>query len=319
MQQQVLDLIDRQLDGWKTVSDNYAALSSVRLRGFELNERSEVVMQYNPERRRSSGAKVDATSLKERKCFLCGEHQPVEQEAIEWCGRYKIQVNPYPIFPCHLTISDMTHTPQAIMGRRIDDMLNLAGELTEFVLFYNGPRCGASAPDHMHFQAGNKGFMPLCDEVMDQSLWTPEQQLLTSKEGFLGYTGALGRNLFFIKASERVVASILFAKLQLAMLMASEDYDNEPMQNVLAWRDDASGDYCIVVFPRSKHRPECYGEDEGHMLISPASVDMGGVWAIAVEKDYDTITVEQVRAIYSELCLDNAGMVKIIENLIQQD
>lgn len=315
MQQQVLDLIDRQLDEWKTVSDNYAALSSVRMRGFELNERSEVVLQYNPERKRSSGAKMDAESIKARKCFLCSENQPVEQEAIEWEGRYKIQVNPYPIFPSHLTISALEHTPQEV-GRRIDDMLNLAHELNEFVLFYNGPRCGASAPDHMHFQAGNKGFMPLCDEVMDQSLWTPEHILLSSKEGFLGYTEHLGRNLFFIKASERVVASILFARLQLAMLMASGNVDEEPMQNILCWHE---GDYCIVVFPRAKHRPDCYGEGEGQFLISPASVDMGGVWAVPVEKDYEAITVELVQAIYDELCLDNAGMARIIEFLLQQD
>lgn len=319
MQQQVLDLIDRQLDNWKTVTDNYAALGRVSLRGFQLNERSEVVLQYNPERKRSSGAKMDAASIKARKCFLCSENQPLEQETIEWEGRYKIQVNPYPIFPSHLTISAMEHTPQSIEGRRIDDMLNLAHELSEFVLFYNGPRCGASAPDHMHFQAGNKGFMPLCDEVMDPSLWTPEHQLLSSKEGFLGYTSALGRNLFFIKASERVVASILFAKLQLAMLLASEDYDNEPMQNVLCWSADEDGDYCVVVFPRSKHRPDCYGDGDGQMLISPASVDMGGVWAVPVEKDYNAITVGQVQAIYDELCMDNAGMVKIIETLIHQD
>ena len=319
MQQQVLDLIDRQLTEWNMVRDNYAALSSVRMRGFELNDRCEVVMQYNPERKRSSGAKVDAASLKARKCFLCSENQPVEQEAIEWEGRYKIQVNPYPIFPSHLTISALEHTPQSVSGPRIDDMLNLAGELTEFVLFYNGPRCGASAPDHMHLQAGNKGFMPLCDEVMDMMLWPMEQRLLDSKEGFLGFTSALGRNLFFIKASERVVASLLFAKLQLAMLLASDNLDEEPMQNILCWKADYDGDYCIVVFPRSKHRPDCYGEGEGQFLISPASVDMGGVWAIPVEKDFDAITVEQVQAIYDELCLDNAGMVRIIEILLQQN
>lgn len=315
MLQRVNDLIDRQLSDWGTARDNYAALGRVRLRGFELNERSEVVLQFNPERKRSSGARVDAASLAARKCFLCGENQPAEQEKIEWEGRYKIQVNPYPIFPSHLTISAIEHTPQEV-GRRIDDMLDLARELSDFVLFYNGPRCGASAPDHMHFQAGNKGFMPLCDEVMDESLWTMEQRLLDSKEGFLGFTGQLGRNLFFIKASERVVASLLYARLQLAMLMASDNPAEEPMQNILCWYED--GNYCVVVFPRAKHRPDCYGEGEGQFLISPASVDMGGVWAVPVEKDYETITVEQVQAIYDELCLDNAGMARIIELLIQQ-
>lgn len=317
MQQQVHDLIDRQLRDWDTARENYAALGRVRLHDFEIAGRSVVVMQYNPERKRSSGASVDAASLMARPCFLCKEHQPVEQETIEWEGRYKIQVNPYPIFPDHLTISALEHTPQSIAGRRIDDMLNLARLLDDFVLFYNGPRCGASAPDHMHFQAGNKGFMPLCDEVMDESLWTPEQLLLTSKEGFLGFTDQLGRNLFFIKASERVVASLLFARLQLAMIVASGNADDEPMMNVLCWWEQ--GNYCIVVFPRRKHRPECYGEGDGQMLVSPASVDMGGVWAIPVEKDFEDITGDQVQGIYDELCMDGAGMVKIIETLIQID
>lgn len=316
MQQQVHDLIDRQLRDWSTAQENYAALGRVSLRGFEIAGRSVVVMQCNPERRRSSGASIDAASLKARPCFLCKEHQPVEQETIEWEGRYKIQVNPYPIFPDHLTISALEHTPQSIAGSRIDDMLNLARMLDDFVLFYNGPRCGASAPDHMHFQAGNKGFMPLCDEVMDDMLWTPEHLLLTSKEGFLGFTDQLGRNLFMIKASERVVASLLFARLQLAMILASGEND-EPMQNVLCWWDDATSNYHIVVFPRSKHRPQCYGEGEGQMLISPASVDMGGVWAIAREQDFEKITDEQVQAIYDELCLDGEGMVKIIDILLK--
>ncbi len=318
MLNRVNDLIDRQLSDWATARENYAALGRVRLRGFNLNPRSEVVLQYNPERRRSSGARVDAASLAARKCFLCSEHQPVEQETIEWMGSrtYKIQVNPYPIFPSHLTISDTGHTPQSIGGRRIDDMLNLAAQLTDFVLFYNGPRCGASAPDHMHFQAGNKGFMPLCDEVTDATLWTDDHLLLSSKEGFLGYTGELGRNLFLIRASERVVASLLFARLQLAMLLAGTEPDEEPMQNVLCWHEQ--GYYHIVVFPRAKHRPSCYGEDEGHMLISPASVDMGGVWAIAVEKDFDALTVEQVQAIYDELCLDTPAMARIIDQLMRQ-
>lgn len=317
MLQSVNDLIDRQLSDWATASYNYAALSRVRLRGFQLNAHSEVVLQYNPARKCSSSARVDAASIAARKCFLCKEHQPIEQESILWNGRYKIQVNPFPIFPCHLTISDVVHTRQCVMGRRIDDMLNLARELNDFVVFYNGPRCGASAPDHMHFQAGNKGFMPLCDEVLDEGLWTAEHRLLDSKQGFVGFTGALGRNLFFIRSSERVVASLLFARLQLAMLQASDDSGEEPMQDVLCWHDE--GLFFVVVFPRSKHRPQCYGEGEGRLLVSPASVDLGGVWAVPIEKDFDSITVEQVQAIYNEVCLDSMAMARIIDNLIKQN
>ena len=145
-------LITRQMRDWDVAGANYAALSHVATRTLQLDE-ATITLQFNPERRRSSAAAIDKKSLARRQCFLCTENQPARQKAILWGDHYKIQVNPYPIFKRHLTIADLRHMPQRIADR-VGDMLQLAKDLPDFVVFYNGPQCGASAPDHAHFQAG---------------------------------------------------------------------------------------------------------------------------------------------------------------------
>ena len=200
-------LISRQLLNWPLVARNYAALEHVSTRTLAVGG-SRVVLQFNPERIRSSAASVDVASLKARKCFLCSENQPREQEMIDWHGLYKIQVNPYPIFPRHLTIACLRHTPQLIAGR-IGHMLRLAADLPKFVLFYNGPRCGASAPDHMHFQAGNKGFMPLVDEAAD----APRHRVTELADCTLDLVDTLGRRFFIIDSGSVESAEAVFGQI----------------------------------------------------------------------------------------------------------
>lgn len=159
MNQTIHNLLTGQLASWETARNNYAALSGVRVKELNVNGIPYKV-QFNPARIVSSGAKVDAKSIQERKCFLCPANLPPVQKGIPFGGHYHILVNPFPIFPRHLTIPELAHTPQRIASR-FTDMLELAEALTEYTIFYNGPRCGASAPDHAHFQAGNKGFMPI--------------------------------------------------------------------------------------------------------------------------------------------------------------
>lgn len=309
-------LIERQLRDWDTVRSNYDALSRVHTRQLTIGDNATIVLQFNPERIRSSAAKVDAASLKARKCFLCTENQPAEQERIEWGeGRYKIQVNPYPIFPRHLTIAAMRHTPQSMLDlTRYTDMLALARALPRFVTFYNGPKCGASAPDHMHFQAGNKGFMPLCDEVLDPGLWI-DNRVEMHEDDFIGFNLTLGRPFFMIQTASSTLAGIWFGRLQMAMVKASGRAE-EPMQNILTWWDADEGLYRTIVFPRRKHRPSNYGEGKGQFLLSPASVDMGGVWAVPVEKDYLALTATDVQQMLNELCADTREMTHIIDNFL---
>lgn len=159
MNQTIHHLLTGQLASWETARNNYAALSGVRVKELNVNGIPYKV-QFNPARIVSSGAKVDAKSILERKCFLCPANLPPVQKGIPFGGHYNILVNPFPIFPRHLTVPELAHTPQRI-ATRFTDMLELAEALTDYTIFYNGPKCGASAPDHAHFQAGNKGFMPI--------------------------------------------------------------------------------------------------------------------------------------------------------------
>ena len=296
-------LITRQLRDWDLAGANYEALAGVATRSLSLGE-ATVTLQFNPERRRSSAAVIDRRSLARRKCFLCTEYQPAKQKAVLWGERYKIQVNPYPIFKRHLTIADLHHVPQRLADR-ISDMLMLAQSLPDFVVFYNGPRCGASAPDHMHFQAGAKGEMPLCDEMAHATT----HLLADSDEGFIGYVDQLGRNLFTIETSSQRAAERY--ALRLLDLLPVAQGDEEPMVNVLCWWNTTDRLWHLVVFPRRKHRPACYGEGEGKLLLSPASVDMGGLWAVPERKDFDALTPRMVQALYDELCMSRKELAPV--------
>ncbi|MDR4988526.1 MAG: DUF4922 domain-containing protein, partial [Bacteroidales bacterium] len=164
LQERVYEMLKQQQQDWDLAEKNYRGLQKVKKRFVRLGEGVEVGVQFNPERIYSSAAKVDDKSISRRKCFLCRAHLPEQQTWVEFESEYLILVNPFPIFPLHLTIPIVDHKEQRI-GGRMTDMLKLARVLKDFVVFYNGPRCGASAPDHFHFQAGNKGFMPVEDDA----------------------------------------------------------------------------------------------------------------------------------------------------------
>ena len=302
-------LISRQLRDWDVAGANYAALASAVTRTLSLGE-SVVTLQFNPERRRSSSAVIDQKSLANRHGFLCREYQPAKQKAVLWGERYKIQVNPYPIFKRHLTIADLSHEPQRIAGR-VGDMLKLAKALPEFVVFYNGPRCGASAPDHAHFQAGAKGEMPLCDEMAHATT----HLLADGDEGFIGYVDMLGRSLFTIETSTQRAAERYALRL-LGLLPVPEGAD-EPMVNALCWWNKTDRLWHLVVFPRRKHRPACYGEGEGRLLLSPGAVDMGGLWAVPELKDFEALTPEMIQSLYDELCMTRKELSLVITGFSQ--
>ena len=254
----------------------------------------------------SSAAKVDAKSLKERKCFLCEANRPAVQEGLAW-EDYTVLINPFPIFPRHLTIPCNAHTDQLISGR-IGDMMSIATLLPEYILFYNGPKCGASAPDHMHFQAGNKGFM-----TYDADLAKGDATLVKEIEGAkLEYVKGLGRVSMVITATNKEAGEALFNDLFAAL--PQKEGETEPMLNILCWAD---GDkWVIAVFPRKQHRPTCYSaEGDANILISPASVDMGGVFITPLEKDFEKITAEDVQMILDEVCFSEGDAEKLITTL----
>ncbi len=299
-------LLKNQLAVWDTAKGNYAALSSVKVKELSIGG-ATIKVQFNPARITSSAAKVDPKSLKERKCFLCEANRPAVQEGIAWGDKYTVLINPFPIFPKHLTIPSNDHVDQLIMGR-MADMMNIAKDLDEYTLFYNGPKCGASAPDHMHFQAGNKGFLTIEKDIFKGA----KTEIESVGDGTLSRVSGLSHSLLLIETTNVEDGVNLFNKLYSALDIP--EGEKEPMLNILCWYAD--GKWYVVIYPRKKHRPACYSaEGDANILLSPASVDMGGVFITPLEKDFNKISETDVKIILDEVCLSNDEVDCIINRL----
>jgi ATP adenylyltransferase/5',5'''-P-1,P-4-tetraphosphate phosphorylase II len=271
LKDKVNQLFEEQLATWELAKTNYKALEQVKVKTLVANGR-EYKVQFNPARIASSAAKVDANFIRERKCFLCEENRPTEQKGIPFDGRYTIIINPYPIFPQHLTIPLLEHTPQLIASR-YGDMLDLAQQLDDYVVFYNGPKCGASAPDHFHFQAGKKGFLPI-EKDKD---WNNSIRIVSENK-----------------------KEMLDSFQQIYDSLPLQPADDEPMMNILTWFEN--GIWTTCLFSRKKHRPSCFtAEGEANLIITPASVELGGIFITPLEKDFIKITAEDIAAILNEI------------------
>jgi ATP adenylyltransferase/5',5'''-P-1,P-4-tetraphosphate phosphorylase II len=266
-------LLNEQTQTWELAFKNYQGLKNVKIKEFKLDGGSSIKVQFNPERITSSTAKVDAKSIQQRPCFLCNENRPKEQKGLEFNNDYLILVNPFPIFSKHLTIIHKKHTDQLI-EKHFDTMLSLAKELSDFTIFYNGPKCGASAPDHFHFQAGIKDFLPIEDDYRSKDFIkllteTVEIQLFT----WINYN----RQIITLESSSENGLGRIFQKLINLLKKEHLTGEPEPMLNILAYFENER--YIVHVFPRILHRPDCYfAEREAQILLSPASVDLGGVF-----------------------------------------
>ena len=309
MNQTIQNLITEQLTSWETARNNYEALSTVKVK--ELNVKGvPYKVQFNPARIVSSGAKVDAKTIQERKCFLCPANLPPVQKGVPFKEHYNILVNPFPIFPRHLTIPEQAHVDQRIASR-MEDMLDLAQALTDYVIFYNGPKCGASAPDHAHFQAGNKGFLPIEKDWRNQLA----EKVADYQNATLWYMNDAPRATLVIESSSKEDATHLFEIIYRSLEV--KPGEEEPMMNVLALYEDEK--WVVFVFPREKHRPACYtAEGEANLLSSPASVDLGGVFITPVEKDFLKITAEDIAQILSEVCVDEQAFEQIRKRIQEQ-
>lgn len=304
---EVDSLFKDQCENWTLARDNFSALKTVENKIFE-SANLNFIVQFNPSRIRSSAAKVDAKSIQERKCFLCIPHLPAEQKGVkvskdgnEFEHNYMILVNPFPIFDKHLTIPDTDHTDQRIR-ERVGDMLSLANKLTDYVLFYNGPKCGASAPDHMHFQAGNKGFMPLerdfdaLNDGLEVLLKEKDEVKITTLTGIPART-------FIFRSESREAINRQFKEFYDSFAAMVPD-EAEPMMNILAMKKGK--EYILIVFPRKLHRPsQFFAEGDDNLLISPASVDLGGVFITPQEKDFKKIKLSDINDIIRQITINN--------------
>ena len=285
-------LLERDLQHWPTAQRNYEALTRVQLRTVSFGDFS-IVVQFNPARIVSTGARTDAASIHRRPCFLCAQNRPKEQGALPFGEHYQLLVNPYPIFRRHYTIVERTHTPQAIRGR-FGDYLELTRQLTGLTTLYNGPRCGASAPDHLHFQAVTRGQMPL-DAELDTLTARHGQTLRSTPDATLQHVLGCLRPFFVIRATTADAATHCFDRLSHALPLPAPG--EEPMMNLFA-RYDNSG-WTIVIIPRRRHRPWEPGEG---ILTAPGAADMGGLFISVRPEDFEITHEETLRKVYAAVC-----------------
>ncbi len=297
-EQVMTQFAEDQKQSWPLAAANYTGLASVEEKQFNFGG-FVVKVQFNPERIRSSAAKVDTASITARKCFLCDENRPVEQKAIGCGDRFQILVNPFPIFHRHFTVSSLAHTDQ-LFFENIAEMLQIAKKMEGFTVFYNGPECGASAPDHLHFQAGENGFMPV--EAEFQTLVTDKNNLLfeTGSTKIWAFENYL-RRMISIETTdfEEAVQAIQFFT---AKFHEFQPEKKEPMLNVLCYFSDAK--WTVHLFPRKLHRPsQFFAEGEEQILLSPASVDFGGIFITPRKEDFDKITAADIADIFEQVTI----------------
>ena len=296
------NLFDRQLAAWPEAARRYRDLQNIETKEIDLGG-MPVRIQFNPARAVSTLARTDAAAIKARPCFLCRDNRPAQQEALPFEGcdgrRYEVLVNPFPIFPEHYTVPAVEHTPQRITGR-FPDMLRLAEAFPDMVVFYNGPESGASAPDHFHFQMGCRGFLPVethFDRLRPVTVMRPGR-------ASIAVTSAYISGLPVITAPDGASATAAFL-LVLRSLPVSPA-TGEPQLNILCWRETSayggSGAlFRTLVIPRKAHRPSCYFAPEDRAVrISPASVDLGGVFIVPVEADFRRVNAQVLRDIIEE-------------------
>jgi len=292
-------LFEQQRATWPALAEGEASLCSLQTRTLECDG-ARVIVQANPGRRRSTHAKVDATSIAQRACFLCPQNMPAEERGIA-VGELVVLPNPFPILPRHVTIPAREHTLQRLAGR-VGALLELAAAAgPELAVFYNGPKCGASAPDHFHFQACTAAGLPVFDEWSDGA--GRERRGRT----------AFGRSMLLVAGTQvaDVEADLAPALDQLARESAA---DEEPMVNLLATH--RGGRLMAALFPRAAHRPSCYfAEVETSLAISPAALEMAGVLVVAEPEQLDRVDATAARHIYEEVSIAPERFDRLLKTL----
>jgi len=305
-----LELLSEQKKAWQDLREGYELLKDVKERDLPCKGFS-VRLQYNPGRIKSSMADVGEKNVRERRCFLCLDHLPEGQKEILYRSDYLILCNPMPVFSSHFTVSHLDHRRQAI-AEHIDTFLQLMADFgSGWTVLYNGPTCGASAPDHLHFQAAPSGQMPIEKEIRGEKRLT----LMTQVYGILLYqVRDLGREVIILEGDEPMaVGSALkgFLKALKKVLLI----DEEPMVNIAGFYKERK--WHLVIFPRRKHRPDAFfrkGDDR--VVVSPGVIDMEGVLITPVEKDFERLDAASVEDLYKEVSLEGETVQRAIAAIV---
>jgi hypothetical protein len=290
-------LLEQQKGAWEMLRNGYDTLRTVRTRVFDFGD-FHIKVQFNPGRLISTVAEVDAASIKARKCFLCIENLPPDQRGIPYDGGFLVLCNPFPIFPEHFTISSVRHTPQLIHDS-FAALLNLTRDLgSRYTVLYNGPKCGASAPDHLHFQAGNRDYLPIDAEY--ETLTRTHARPLLEFGSFRAYgIEKYLRHTITFESSDASLLQRAFGSLY-EVLHEGGPAGEEPMLNILGFYTNR--EWRIHAFPRAKHRPSFYFKDgDEKLLFSPAAVELGGICTTPREQDFEKVTREHIVEMFHEV------------------
>ena len=297
---------NRQMEKWADARHRFRDLKHVET--HQLSDQLKV--QWNPARIVSTGAKIDKKTLGDRPCFLCDKNRPKEQISKQIDERFLLLVNPFPILPVHFTIPARKHQPQSIY-KNYGEMHRFLSLHSELMVFYNGPKCGASAPDHLHFQAGTSGILPL------QANWQRLSRNLTdiislNDDEKIALIHDFVVPAFVIISKSEDSDEALFHRLYKSMPVRGDE--TEPMMNIIAWRK--GDEYISVVIPREKHRPEAYfAEGDAQMMVSPGALDMSGLIITPREEDFRKLTEESATAILQECGVSTDKMNSIVTKL----
>lgn len=307
LEEMVEELLNCQIENWDLVHANYCALNNVKTRQLSIKD-FPVLLQFNPERIRSSAAQIDAATLKKRPCFFC--HRPKEQQSITLYNTFDILVNPYPISDGHLTMPFRWHKEQQILPF-YEDMLVFAYDLREYSIIYNGPKCGASAPDHMHFQAIKRSSLPIEENIRRASKEIIMQRHNTTLYALNDYM----TSVLLIASSNVQEAAWTFNHLYEQLEV--KEGDSEPMMNVAVWVNDENVSY-TCIFLRKELRPSCfYAEGDANILISPATVEMAGLFITPLEKDFEKVTAADLETILKEVSISEEEKDELVVKLRQ--
>lgn len=329
-EEEVLNLFHKQLTVWEEVRKRFEALSDqIQIKPLHTEE-FNLEAQHNPVRIISTGANINRKHLKKRPCFLCDHNRPEEQLSLSVEGKYQVLLNPFPILPYHLTIPTRRHIPQQI-GEHLGAFCKMAQSLPDFLVFYNGARCGASAPDHAHFQAGGRGIVPIERDwakyegrleriypLTTEEVAETEEAGYTDKRSGIYLLRDYACPAFVVLGEEAECNQKLLQKLFEAMPV--QKGENEPDMNLMAWMEKGAGTHkktlVVVVFPRRKHRPDCYfAEGKNKMLISPGAIDMGGLIITPRPEDFERLTSKQAVGILKEVAMTDSEVTQVANKL----
>lgn len=312
LEERVAALIDHQIENWPLLQQGYEAFSRIETKRVQVSE-SDVVIQHNPGRIRSTGAPVDKTSVENRKCFLCPENLPAEERGIAYDEDLVILCNPFPVLERHLSIVHREHIPQQIEGN-VERLLALAHDLgSSYFVLYNGPECGASAPDHLHFQACSRELLPV-----EENLYEDEPKMAedcnyceeTARQSFELFTlGGCGRAIVVFRGGNpQELSHWVYEVIKELGLQTDKD---EPMINIICTYDPMI--WTLYLFPRAKHRPAAfYAQGADRLVVSPGAIDMAGVVVVPEREHFDRIDSAIMESIFAEVSMN----VDIVNDLV---